>query len=1171
MRVLTPWICVLLASVQPVFAANDYEAYRLGDYNQASHNLVQMQDKAGVADYYLGRIYLYGYGQLKNESLALRYFEKSASKGYVPAQLLMGKYALLQAHDPAGAFGWFKKAALNGDMSARMYVSAAYLFGVGVKENSDVARQFYIEAAKNGNSIAQYELARHFLSSKQASNKKLGFIWLQKAVNSGNPRAQVELANLFLTGQLVAQDSIKANELLLQSAQQNYVPAMLKLANIAIANQAWNDAVSWYQKAAAKGSKKAQYLEAKLYLTESSPLYNRETGYINMLKMAQDNYAPAQKNLADLYKQGIGTEKNDALAEQWEARAKQTEAANGKNNLSRLAYWLSNGVSRTMENTAYQLGGIFNAWHNTNALKDNNYNAAPQRQGLSRYTIFQPDYSMIQPNDISISDYYDALVSNQDDHKTPWAYPGYPLNAQIVALQKSGNKEESGNATEKNNTENKNQYSSLINYLSQRAAMGDAEAQFDLGQLYEQGVGVAQNIEQAAFWYQNAADQQHSGAEYSLAVLHLKKATPQDYKIGKSLLMVSAFKGNSYSQYVLSKILREPTQGASSPFDDEQGLSMLYLASANGYGRAQYDLAEHLAKNQVNDFTVTARAQRIQRIRGLYASAAESGIREAALPLAYYNAMQGQENLQKQAFAVALEEAKRGNGKAALLVGLLYDRGTGTVQDHAQAMQWYQKAQAGPVSDFIVGTYHSNPNETPENKSTGKAMLSQAANQDFPFAYFNLAVLNKDNQTDFLHNLQKSYSLGNSKAGILLADYYLASGEDAEKMQEARNIYAGLAQKGDENAQMKLAYMFEKGLGSNVDYAQAEQWYLRSAVQGNAMTRFLLGEFYQTGVLGTPDYHQALAWYQKAAEQLPIASVAAGFLYETVFDDYANAKKAYEAAAGKQNPVGEYDLALMLENGKGHPTDVSRAAELYDSAARQGYSPAMTQLANMYFTGTGREKNQEQALSWYRKAAEQGNDMALYELGLLSETGMGTAQQSADALIYYKNAANKGNEKAIMALARMYDYGFGVNRNAETAHKFYKTLAEKNNGYAQYQLARKYRAENDWSRLPPEGMKLLATASENGNYQANVILRRLAAQSKDKTISYLEPVLIQKEITAAESSASHLYMEALNAWNHGDEALSHSLLKKLIKAYPDYEPAKKAWDAIEKDRNDIYG
>lgn len=58
-----------------------------------------------------------------------------------------------------------------GDVNAQMFMAAAYLYGVGVKKNTDIARRYYIDAAKNGNAIAQYTLAEYFLESKHAGNK----------------------------------------------------------------------------------------------------------------------------------------------------------------------------------------------------------------------------------------------------------------------------------------------------------------------------------------------------------------------------------------------------------------------------------------------------------------------------------------------------------------------------------------------------------------------------------------------------------------------------------------------------------------------------------------------------------------------------------------------------------------------------------------------------------------------------------------------------------------------------------------------------------------------------------------------------------------------------------------------------------------------------------------
>ena len=127
MKSLVPWVCLFVASASQQAFADDFSAYRLGNYNKAIEPLMSQSGKNAVADYYLGRIYLYGYGQLKNNQLAIRYFTQSAQKGYLPAIQLMAKYTLLHEKDPQEALVWFKKAADAGDVDAQMFIAAAYI------------------------------------------------------------------------------------------------------------------------------------------------------------------------------------------------------------------------------------------------------------------------------------------------------------------------------------------------------------------------------------------------------------------------------------------------------------------------------------------------------------------------------------------------------------------------------------------------------------------------------------------------------------------------------------------------------------------------------------------------------------------------------------------------------------------------------------------------------------------------------------------------------------------------------------------------------------------------------------------------------------------------------------------------------------------------------------
>lgn len=53
---------------------------------------------------------------------------------------------------------------------------------------------------------------------------------------------------------------------------------------------------------------------------------------------------------------------------------------------------------------------------------------------------------------------------------------------------------------------------SITQISRRRAEDGEAQAQFDLAQLHEEGIDVEKDLEQAAFWYRKAAQQGHEGA-----------------------------------------------------------------------------------------------------------------------------------------------------------------------------------------------------------------------------------------------------------------------------------------------------------------------------------------------------------------------------------------------------------------------------------------------------------------------------------------------------------------------------------------------------------------------------------------------------------------------------------------------------------------------------------
>jgi TPR repeat protein len=142
-----------------------------------------------------------------------------------------------------------------------------------------------------------------------------------------------------------------------------------------------------------------------------------------------------------------------------------------------------------------------------------------------------------------------------------------------------------------------------------------------------------------------------------------------------------------------------------------------------------------------------------------------------------------------------------------------------------------------------------------------------------------------------------------------------ASGPDE---REAARLYKFAADKGNSDAQRKLASFYEFGRGGlPQDNDQAARLYKLSADQGNAAAQLELGVVYELGRIGT----------QKNDEQ---------------------AQRYYQLAADQGNPQAQYALGRFYEFGRGHLSkDYRMAALWYRRAADQGQVDASYRLANL--------------------------------------------------------------------------------------------------------------------------------------------------------------------------------------------------------------------------------
>ncbi len=123
------------------------------------------------------------------------------------------------------------------------------------------------------------------------------------------------------------------------------------------------------------------------------------------------------------------------------------------------------------------------------------------------------------------------------------------------------------------------------------------------------------------------------------------------------------------------------------------------------------------------------------------------------------------------------------------------------------------------------------------------------------------------------------------------ADCEIRGGEytayDRANYKTALAVWLESAEKGDPKAQTYVGEIFEKGLGQEIDYVSAANWYAKAAKQGHKRAQINLGYLYENGLGVEQDTARALNLYR----------VASGAEGELIFA--ADAQKEIDALRSK--------------------------------------------------------------------------------------------------------------------------------------------------------------------------------------------------------------------------------------------------------------------------------
>ncbi|HRA42796.1 MAG TPA: ribonuclease III domain-containing protein, partial [Gammaproteobacteria bacterium] len=256
--------------------------------------------------------------------------------------------------------------------------------------------------------------------------------------------------------------------------------------------------------------------------------------------------------------------------------------------------------------------------------------------------------------------------------------------------------------------------------------------------------------------------------------------------------------------------------------------------------------------------------------------------------------------------------------KSAYLIAKLHYDDTFSQKNIAKSIEYYTKAakhhhvlacnELGDIYYYGQGIEKNYPEAFKWFKH-----ISDSSNAN-AFSYYSLGLMYhnelgvKKDLDQAISAYERAFAKGFSKASIQLGHIY--RGKATESRKEA---------------------------GSNSTYyaAKAIQYY-KSNENDKDIQNYIGVVYYESN-----DYANARQWFEKSAKQgLPVAQSNVGLTFENGFKDIKNAILWYECAAKNGYANAQYTLALKYERGEGVPKDEMQAFEWCLKAAENNNEAA---------------------------------------------------------------------------------------------------------------------------------------------------------------------------------------------------------------------------------------
>jgi TPR repeat protein len=381
-------------------------------------------------------------------------------------------------------------------------------------------------------------------------------------------------------------------------------------------------------------------------------------------------------------------------------------------------------------------------------------------------------------------------------------------------------------------SEDVRRYPAALAAIEALASAGNATAQFHMGKVLGNGLGVPIDIGRSVAWYRLAILQGELRSHINFAgTLLTGDASSADIAEAATLYAKAADLGEPSGVFHLGWLAATGRNQKDGRRDPARGFELFHHA---------WDAGEPVAGYWIGHMLLTGEGVRrdVELGREWIARAAEAGCIDAIRQLGREceNGRWGKADASAAA-AWYRRGAASGDIECQARLGRILLEGEGIARDGAQAVQWLKRAalRGSAYAQRTLGLAYLWGIDVVKNPRFGRRWLTRAAAADDPESCCQLGRL-------------------------------LQEGENSDLAEAAQWFEKG-ARLGSSSAQTSLGFCYRIGRGVEPDPHSAYKWAQLAALQGDPKGLHLLGRLHQEGYGVEADFGAAARQFMRAAQR----------------------------------------------------------------------------------------------------------------------------------------------------------------------------------------------------------------------------------------------------------------------------------------------------------------